>query len=116
MRSTDHNANNSQAVADGPTATARVITAAAVIMVFEFASFMLEDIRTVKILGLGLAAAVTIDATVVRMLLVPATMEFLGDKNWWIPRWLDRILPKLIVEPNQSTEIQNEPATIEHLQ
>ncbi|HSJ28377.1 MAG TPA: MMPL family transporter, partial [Acidimicrobiia bacterium] len=74
-----------------------------------FASFMLEDIRTVKILGLGLAAAVAIDATVVRMLLVPATMELLGDKNWWIPRWLDRILPKLIVEPQQSTDIQNEP-------
>ncbi|MEX1092937.1 MAG: MMPL family transporter, partial [Acidimicrobiia bacterium] len=95
----DQSANNSQAVADGLTATARVITAAALIMVFVFASFMLEDIRTVKILGLGLASAVAIDATVVRMLLVPATMELLGDKNWWIPRWLDRILPNLVVEP-----------------
>ncbi len=112
----DHNANNSQAVADGLTATARVITAAALIMVFVFASFMLEDIRTVKILGLGLAAAVAIDATVVRMLLVPATMELLGDKNWWIPRWLDRILPNLVVEPNQSTEILKEPAVVEHVQ
>ena len=94
----DHTGNNSQAVADGLTATARVITAAALIMVFVFASFMLEDMRTVKILGLGLAAAVGIDATIVRMLLVPATMELLGDKNWWIPRWLERILPHLEVE------------------
>jgi RND superfamily putative drug exporter len=100
----DHSSDNSQAVADGLTATARVITAAALIMVFVFGSFMLEDIRTIKILGLGLAAAVAIDATIVRMLLVPATMELLGDKNWWIPRWLDRILPNLIVEPDRTSE------------
>jgi RND superfamily putative drug exporter len=98
----DQTANNSQAVADGLAATARVISAAALIMVFVFGSFMLEDMRTVKILGLGLATAVAIDATVVRMLLVPATMELLGDKNWWIPRWLNRILPNLVVEPNSS--------------
>ena len=109
----DRTADNSRAVADGLTATARVITAAALIMVLVFASFMLEDIRTVKILGLGLAAAVAIDATVVRMLLVPATMELLGDKNWWIPRWLDRILPNLVVEPNHSTEAAEEPAMAE---
>lgn len=101
----DNTGDNSRAVADGLTATARVITAAALIMVFVFASFMLEDIRTVKILGLGLAAAVAIDATVVRMLLVPATMELLGDKNWWIPRWLDRLLPDLVVEPKSPDEI-----------
>jgi putative drug exporter of the RND superfamily len=95
----DRDGDNSQAVADGLAATARVITAAALIMVFVFASFILEDMRTVKILGLGLAAAVAIDATVIRMLLVPATMELLGDKNWWIPRWLDRWLPDLVVEP-----------------
>lgn len=92
-------ADNSQAVADGLAATARVITAAALIMVFVFGSFLLEDMRTVKILGLGLAAAVAIDATVIRMLLVPATMELLGDRNWWIPRWLDRLVPKVMVEP-----------------
>ncbi len=109
----DHTADNSRAVADGLTATARVITAAALIMVFVFASFLLEDIRTVKILGLGLAAAVAIDATVVRMLLVPATMELLGDRNWWIPRLLDRILPNLVVEPSRSTEVAEEPAVIE---
>lgn len=104
----DRDADNSLAVADGLTATARVITAAALIMVFVFASFMLEDIRTIKILGLGLATAVAIDATVVRMLLVPATMELLGDRNWWIPGWLDRILPNLVVEPDRSVEIPGE--------
>ena len=100
----DSSGDNSQAVADGLTATARVITAAALIMVFVFGSFMLEDMRTVKVLGLGLAAAVAIDATVVRMLLVPATMELLGDKNWWIPGWLDRILPRLVVEPDRPVD------------
>jgi RND superfamily putative drug exporter len=98
----DRLGDNSQAVADGLAATARVITAAALIMVFVFGSFMLEDLRTIKVLGLGLAAAVAIDATVIRMLLVPATMELLGDKNWWIPRWLDKILPNLVVEPDRS--------------
>ena len=109
----DRTADNSQAVADGLTATARVITAAALIMVFVFASFILEDIRTVKILGLGLAAAVAIDATVVRMLLVPATMELLGDRNWWIPRWLDRMLPNLIVEPSGLPEVLEQAAVVD---
>ncbi|NIA25126.1 MAG: MMPL family transporter [Gammaproteobacteria bacterium] len=98
----DRHGDNSAAVSDGLTVTARVITAAALIMVFVFGSFLLEDTRTVKILGLGLAAAVAIDATVVRMLLVPATMELFGDRNWWIPRRLDRVLPNLVVEPEQS--------------
>ena len=100
----DTHGDNSAAVADGLAATARVITAAALIMVFVFGSFMLEDLRTVKILGLGLAAAVAIDATVIRMLLVPATMELLGDKNWWIPRWLDKVLPNLVVEPAKTDD------------
>lgn len=73
-------------------------------MVFVFGSFVLEDLRTVKILGMGLAVAVAIDATVIRMLLVPATMELLGDKNWWIPRRLDRFLPRLVVEPRHSSD------------
>jgi len=97
----DRTGVNSEAVADGLAATARVITAAALIMVFVFGSFMLEDLRTIKILGLGLAAAVAIDATVVRMLLVPATMKLFGDKNWWLPGWLDRVLPNLVVEPEE---------------
>ena len=85
-------------VADGLAATARVITAAAAIMVVVFGSFLLEDLRVIKLLGAGLAVAVLLDATVVRMLLVPATMELLGERNWWLPRWLDRILPRIDVE------------------
>jgi putative drug exporter of the RND superfamily len=88
----------STSVADGLANTARVITAAAAIMVVVFASFMLEDARDIKVFGLGLAVAVLLDATLVRMLLVPATMELLGDRNWWLPRWLDRLLPRLDVE------------------
>jgi len=85
-------------VADGLAATAKVITAAAAIMVFVFGSFILESDRTVKLMGVGLATAIFLDATIVRMLLVPATMELLGDRNWWLPRWLDRILPNIDVE------------------
>jgi putative drug exporter of the RND superfamily len=85
-------------VADGLASTARVITAAAAIMVVVFASFMLEDIREIKLFGLGLALAVLLDATLVRMVIVPATMELLGERNWWIPTWLDRLLPQLEIE------------------
>ena len=87
-------------VADGLAATARVITAAAAIMVVVFSGFILEDNRIIKMFGLGLAAAVFLDATLVRMLLVPATMELLGERNWWLPRWLDRVLPRINVEGN----------------
>ena len=85
-------------VADGLAATAKVITAAAAIMIVVFGSFMLEFERTMKMMGTGLSVAILFDATIVRMLLVPATMELLGDRNWWIPAWLDRILPDLDVE------------------
>lgn len=85
-------------VADGLAATAKVITAAAAIMVVVFGSFMLEFERTMKMMGTGLAVAIFLDATIVRMVLVPSTMELLGDRNWWLPRWLDRILPDLDVE------------------
>ena len=94
----DRTGDNRNAVADGLTSTARVITAAAAIMVFVFGSFLLEADRTVKLMGVGLASAVLFDATIVRLLLVPATMELLGDRNWWLPRWLDRILPRIHVE------------------
>ncbi len=89
--------DNREAVADGLSATARVITAAAAIMVCVFGSFMFGDQRVVKEFGLGLAFAVLIDATVVRMILVPATMELLGDANWWFPSWLGW-LPKVHIE------------------
>jgi RND superfamily putative drug exporter len=87
-----------RSVADGLAATAKVITAAAAIMVVVFGSFILENDRVVKLMGTGLATAIFLDATIVRMLLVPATMELLGDRNWWLPRWLGRLLPSIDVE------------------
>jgi RND superfamily putative drug exporter len=90
--------DNSSAVAGGLASTARVITAAAAIMVTLFLSFVLGDERIIKMIGLGLAVAVLVDATLVRMLLVPATMELLGRANWWLPRWLDRVIPTLRIE------------------
>jgi putative drug exporter of the RND superfamily len=78
--------------------TARVITAAAAIMVVVFGSFAFEEIREIKLFGLGLALAVLIDATLVRMVVVPATMELLGARNWWMPRWLDRLVPRVSIE------------------
>ncbi|MEY3656871.1 MAG: hypothetical protein RL114_1229 [Actinomycetota bacterium] len=95
--------DNFTAVADGVAATARVITAAALIMVCVFAAFVLAPDRQLKLFGMGMAVAVFVDATVVRMLLVPATMELLGDRNWWIPKWLDRVLPKIDVEGSHHT-------------
>ncbi|HUR17363.1 MAG TPA: MMPL family transporter [Acidimicrobiales bacterium] len=85
--------DNGLAVADGLAATARVITAAAAIMIMVFLSFVLGPELVIKQVGLGLAAAIFIDATLVRMVLVPATMELLGRANWWLPPWLDRLLP-----------------------
>ncbi|MBP6489114.1 MAG: MMPL family transporter, partial [Ilumatobacteraceae bacterium] len=94
----DRTGDNASAVADGLAVTARVITAAALIMVCVFSAFVLGVDRQLKLFGLGMAVAVLVDATVVRMVLVPATMELLGDRNWWIPKWLDRVLPHLNVE------------------
>ncbi len=94
----DRTGDAANSVADGLAATATVITAAAAIMVVVFGSFLLEDDRIIKLFGVGLATAVLLDATLVRMLLVPATMELLGEKNWWIPKWLDKILPTINVE------------------
>ena len=87
-----------QSVVDGLSSTARVITSAALIMISVFGAFVLGDDPIMKMFGLGLATAVLIDATLVRMVLVPATMSLLGGANWWLPRWLDRILPVLDLE------------------
>jgi putative drug exporter of the RND superfamily len=87
-----------QSVVDGLAATARVITSAALIMISVFLAFVATENVTVKMFGLGLATAVLIDATVVRMVLVPATMSLLGSANWWLPRWLDRVLPHMDLE------------------
>ncbi len=101
----DRSNDNSEAVVEGLAATARVITAAAAIMVCVFGPFVFGEDRGIKLIGLGLATAVFIDATVVRMILVPATMELLGNRNWWIPRWLDRVLPHLTVEQPASASV-----------
>ncbi len=85
-------------VVDGLSSTARVITSAALIMISVFASFILADDPIGKMFGVGLAAAVFLDATLVRMVLVPSTMSLLGRANWWVPGWLDRILPHLDLE------------------
>ena len=100
-----HTGDSHTSVADGLAATAKVITAAAAIMVFVFGSFVLESDRIIKLFGVGLASSIFLDATVVRMLLVPATMELLGDKNWWLPGWLDRLLPNIDVEGNVDDEL-----------
>jgi RND superfamily putative drug exporter len=89
----DRTGDNALAVGRGLAATARVITAAAAIMVVVFLSFVVTPDVSVKQIGLGLAAAVLVDATVVRLVLVPAVMELLGKANWWLPGWLDRRLP-----------------------
>jgi putative drug exporter of the RND superfamily len=87
-----------RAVADGLAKTARVITAAAAIMVVVFLAFLAAPDTFLKLFGIGLATAIFLDATVVRMVLVPAVMQLLGKRNWWIPDWLERILPRLDVE------------------
>jgi uncharacterized membrane protein YdfJ with MMPL/SSD domain len=89
----DSGATTREAVARGLSHTARVITAAAAIMVFVFSAVLLGGDIAVKQFGLGLAVAVLLDATLVRMVLVPALMELLGTANWWLPGWLARILP-----------------------
>jgi RND superfamily putative drug exporter len=94
----DRTGDNATAVANGLAATARVITAAAAIMFCVFGAFVLGSDRSLKLFGLGLAMAVLLDATIVRLVLVPATMELLGDRNWWLPRWLDRLLPVVHVD------------------
>jgi putative drug exporter of the RND superfamily len=68
-------------------------------MVAVFGAFILSPEVPIKLIGVGLASAILIDATIVRMVLVPAVMQLLGDRNWWLPRWLDRLVPELEMEP-----------------
>ena len=111
----DRTGDNALAVADGLAKSARVITAGAAVMVTVFLSFALGVDVYGKMFGIGLAAAVLIDATIVRMVLVPATMELLGDRNWWLPGWLDRLLPNIDIEGQQPTDDEfgggNQPTT-----
>jgi putative drug exporter of the RND superfamily len=95
--------NTRRAVADGLAKTARVITAAAAIMVVVFLAFVASPEVFLKLFGIGLAAAIFLDATLVRMVLVPAVMQLLDNRNWWIPDWLERILPRIDVERTAET-------------
>ena len=90
--------DNDGSVVSGIASTARVIASAALIMISVFLGFVLGDDPIIKMLGLGLATAIFVDATIVRLVLVPATMKLMGDANWWMPRWLDRALPTIDIE------------------
>jgi RND superfamily putative drug exporter len=91
--------DNARSVLVGQTHTARVITAAAAIMIAVFMAFVFMGQRDIAEFGVGLAAAVALDAFVLRTVLVPAVMHLCGRANWWLPRWLDRRLPRLAIEP-----------------
>ena len=94
----DRIGDNTEAVARGMAGTGKVITSGALIMIAVFLAFVASPVPSLKMLGLGLATAVLVDATLVRMVLVPATMALLGKANWWLPGWLDKVLPHLTVE------------------
>jgi RND superfamily putative drug exporter len=96
--------DNSYAVDHGQAVTGRTITALAIIMVVVFAAFTLSTDRTIKMIGLGMATAIAVDALLVRTVLVPAIMHTLGNANWYLPRRLDRRLPHLDVEPAVETK------------
>jgi RND superfamily putative drug exporter len=94
----NHSGDNTESVIVGITATARVITSAALIMISVFISFVFGGEPTIKMMGLGLATAVFVDATIIRMVLVPSSMRLMGNANWWFPKSLDRIIPNLDIE------------------
>jgi RND superfamily putative drug exporter len=91
--------DNTAAVAEGLKKSGRIITGAASILIVVSLSFLVADVVLVKAIGLGLAIAIFVDVTIVRALLAPAIMRLLGPLNWWIPRWLDRILPRIDISP-----------------
>ncbi|MGQ0467832.1 MAG: MMPL family transporter [Sporichthyaceae bacterium] len=107
-----HSKDNARAVRVGQVETSRVITAAATIMVCVFLAFVLTGVRAIAEFGLGLATAILIDALVLRTVLVPAAMHLFGPANWWLPRWLDRLLPHLSVEGPAAHEAPPPPAAI----
>jgi RND superfamily putative drug exporter len=87
--------DNADSVAPGLSSTTRVISAAAAIMIAVFLRFAFSDQRVIKEFGIGLATAIFLDATLVRLLLVPSIMRLRGDANWWFPKWLDDLLPRI---------------------
>ena len=102
--------DNHQAVRTGQATTGRVIIAAASIMILVFSAFILSGQQIIGEIGLGLAAAVLLDAFLLRTLLVPALMHLSGRANWWLPGWLDRVLPHLSIEPAIRPPAQPSPA------
>jgi RND superfamily putative drug exporter len=105
--------DNRRSVAEGLQSSAKVITSAAVIMVVVFSIFATTGVPQVKEIGLCLAVAIALDATLVRLVLVPATMELMGDWNWWVPKWLDRRLPNADFESDtlvKEDEVEHVPA------
>jgi RND superfamily putative drug exporter len=103
--------DNREAIVHGLSATGRTITAAAAIMVLVFAAFVLGGERVIKLFGVGLASAVLLDALIVRSVLVPSLMLLAGKSNWWLPSWLDRVLPHLNVEGSAEAEaVERTPA------
>jgi putative drug exporter of the RND superfamily len=112
--------DNDTSVIHGIASTARVITSAALIMISVFLGFVLGEDPAIKMVGLGLAIAIFVDATIVRMILVPAAMKLMGDANWWIPGWLDRLLPTIDIEgeaalpePEMEADLVPEPVEAE---
>jgi RND superfamily putative drug exporter len=103
--------DNGTAIVEGISGTARIITSAAMIMVAVFLSLAMSEDPSSKTFGFGLATAIFIDATVVRMVLVPATMTLLGRANWWLPDWLDRILPRNLGEAAPALDQDSGPDT-----
>jgi putative drug exporter of the RND superfamily len=95
--------DNKRAVIRGQAETGRVITAASLIMILVFAAFIYGGVITNQQIGLGFAAAIFVDAYIARTVLVPSVMHMLGRANWWLPAWLDRLLPRLHVEPAELT-------------
>ena len=94
-----HTRDNRRAIIVGQAETGSIITAAALIMIAVFGGFVLGDQRAIKLFGIGLASAVFLDAFLLRTILVPSMMHIIGDRNWYLPKWLDRITPKVSFEP-----------------
>jgi RND superfamily putative drug exporter len=107
-----HGADTTAAVREGLIRTGRVITAAAAVMVVVFASFVGGGQRVIEMFGLALASAVFLDALVIRVLLLPATLQLLGERTWWFPEWLDRRLPRFALEPPDEAPVDETPPPV----